>query len=134
MSARAAAKRFKIAVDAGVSAVGMIPWVGDLAKLGRLQKIPEAAREGLQLALGDARAAAILRPGMETLGRIVHALPLDRLPGPMRGPLQAVRDELDQGLASLRQATGNPGIAVMVMVAAVSPGARTRTTRARGCG
>lgn len=89
-------------LNAGASAAGVIPYVGDTAKITRLGQLEKAVDEGLQVARYDTRAAALLRPLMKALERSLHALPLERLPGPVRGQVEAAREKLTQGLASLR--------------------------------
>lgn len=65
--------------DAVLSGVSMIPYLGDLAKLGRLPRYLETAREAIRAARASAEAAAVLNPILARLARLVDLLP-DQLP------------------------------------------------------
>lgn len=87
-------------LGAGLSAVSMIPYVGDAAKLGKLGKWAETVSKAADLAKVDSAFAAAAKPALEKLKDAIDALPLDKLPDSARETLQTAGRKLDEALAA----------------------------------
>jgi hypothetical protein len=77
-------------VSSAISAVSMVPYIGDLAKLGKLQKYSESVTKAVRLAATDPQFAAALRPALERLKTIIEKVPLNALPEAARGQVDNV--------------------------------------------
>ncbi|MGH9903187.1 MAG: RNase A-like domain-containing protein, partial [Pyrinomonadaceae bacterium] len=82
-------------LGAGISAASMIPYVGDLAKLGKLPKFVKIIERVVNIARADARFAAQLRPALRALKETLDAVPLDSLPASAREQIVALRNKID---------------------------------------
>jgi hypothetical protein len=58
-------------LGAGLSALGIVPYVGDLAKAGKLGKYAKAVAEAVELAKKSPKLAKALAPGMRALRKII---------------------------------------------------------------
>lgn len=67
-------------LGAGISAVGMIPYIGDLAKTGKIARYVESFSKAIRLAEQDAAFARLLEPALRKLSEVLHKLPLESLP------------------------------------------------------
>lgn len=85
-------------LGAGLSAVSMIPYVGDAAKLGKLGKWAETVSKAADLAKVDSAFAAAAKPALEKLKGAIDALPLDKLPASARETLETASRKLDEAL------------------------------------
>lgn len=83
-------------LGAGISAAGIIPYVGDLAKLGKLPKFVKIIDRALNIAKADARFAENLRPALRALRETLDAVPLDSLPRSARDQIVALRNKVDE--------------------------------------
>lgn len=93
-------------LDAAISGASMIPYVGDLAKAGKLPKYLRTVEKAIELADRSKAAAKALLPGMEKLYQALDLLPegankhLDRIRSAVQsfvarhGKLSKVADEL----------------------------------------
>jgi hypothetical protein len=86
-------------LGAGLSAVSMIPYVGDAAKLGKLGHWAETAAKAADLAKVDSAFAQAARPALEKLKGAIDALPLDKLPDSARETLENASRKLDEALS-----------------------------------
>ena len=82
-------------LGAGISAVSMIPYVGDAAKLGKLGRYAETMANAVDLAKANPAIAKQLGPAMEKLRESFGHIPLDKLPQPMREALAPIKSKLD---------------------------------------
>lgn len=82
-------------LGAGISALGIIPYVGDLAKVGKLGKFVKTMERVVEIARVDARFAEAVRPLLNRIKGALDAVPLDSLPGAVREPLQALKGKVD---------------------------------------
>ena len=82
-------------LGAGISAVSMIPYVGDAAKLGKLGRYAETMANAVDLAKANPAIAKQLGPAMEKLREAFGHIPLDKLPQPMREALAPIKSKLD---------------------------------------
>lgn len=88
---------------AGISAAGMIPYVGDLAKLGKLPKFLKIVERAVTIAKADAKFAESLRPALRTLKEALDKVPLDSLPKAAREQIQAMRGKIDEFFSAERR-------------------------------
>jgi hypothetical protein len=86
-------------LGAGLSAVSMIPYIGDAAKLGKLGHWAETAAKAADLAKVDSAFAQAARPALEKLKGAIDALPLDKLPASARETLEGASRKLDEALS-----------------------------------
>ncbi|HLM58672.1 MAG TPA: hypothetical protein VK422_21390 [Pyrinomonadaceae bacterium] len=80
---------------AGISALGMIPYVGDLAKVGKLGKFVKTMERVVDIARVDARFADEVRPVLNQIRGALDQIPFDKLPDAAREPLQALKGKVD---------------------------------------
>jgi uncharacterized protein len=83
-------------LGAGISALGMIPYVGDLAKVGKLGKFVKTMERVVEIARVDARFADAVRPVLNQIKGALDRVPFDSLPGAVREPLQALKNKVDE--------------------------------------
>ncbi len=83
-------------MGAGISAAGMIPYLGDLAKLGKLGKYPQKIARAIALAAKSEKAKAVLAPVLKRLQQILNRIPLDKLPKKVSEPLERMKRQLDE--------------------------------------
>jgi hypothetical protein len=82
-------------LDAGVSAAGFIPWLGDLAKLTRIAEYPGRLARAIKLALESDRFMKLLLPVLKKLRAALERIPTQRLPDRIRQPLENLKKQLD---------------------------------------
>lgn len=83
-------------LGAGISALSMIPYVGDLAKVGKLGKFVKTMDRVVEIARMDPRFADAVRPVLNQIKGALDQLPLDQLPDAAREPLQALKGKVDE--------------------------------------
>jgi hypothetical protein len=83
-------------LGAGISVVGFIPYLGDLAKLGKVKKWAETIGRVVDLARTNARFAEFVRFGMQKIKGLLDRIPLDSLPGPMREAIEKLKAKVDE--------------------------------------
>ncbi len=64
---------------AGISALGIIPYLGDLAKIGKLPKLLKVIEKTVDVAKQSPDFAKVVRPLLENLKGTLSKLPLDKL-------------------------------------------------------
>jgi hypothetical protein len=100
---------------AAISAVSMIPYLGDAAKLGKLPKLGKVIDEALQLAKVDTRFAASVAPDLNKIGDDLRAALKRGVAAPLAAFAQSVLRRLDDapaagdGAASLRKGAMSGG-------------------------
>jgi hypothetical protein len=82
---------------AGFSALGMIPYVGDLAKAGKFGKYARSVTEAIELAAKSPQIAKLLRPVMEILADSLKAAE-KHLPSKIASTVSSMRNQLDMFL------------------------------------
>ena len=90
-------------LGAGISLASMIPYVGDLAKAGKLPKVLKSIERAIEIAGKDAKFAERLRPVLQKLKGALDAVPLEKLPGPVRRPLEAMKKKIDDFFSAARK-------------------------------
>ncbi|HEY0172495.1 MAG TPA: hypothetical protein VGB98_15845 [Pyrinomonadaceae bacterium] len=83
-------------LGAGISVVGFIPYLGDLAKLGKVKKWAEVVGRVVDMARTNARFAEFVRFGMQKIKGLLDRIPLDRLPGAMREAVEKLKAKVDE--------------------------------------
>lgn len=81
------------------SAAGTLPYVGDLAKAGKLGKWAQTAGRAVDAALASPAAMRLLLPALDKLSAAVRAIPdavLARAPKPVRSTIAGLRSQLDR--------------------------------------
>ena len=71
-----------------------VPYLGDLAKAGRLPQLIKVFDRAAELARVDPAFLAAIRPVAQRLHATLEALPLDKLPAALQQPLQELKTKL----------------------------------------
>lgn len=82
-----------------LSGAGVFPYVGDLAKAGKLGRYAETVVDAVELAGRSPAARAALEPALRRIDDVLQAIPegaLDDLPDALREPLQRMKGQLDE--------------------------------------
>jgi len=88
-------------LGAGISAVSMIPYIGDAAKLGKLGKWSETVVSVAEMAAKNADFAKVAEPILKKIDDAIDAIPndvLDNLPASARETLQKIQTKVDDVL------------------------------------
>lgn len=93
-------------LGAGISALGMIPYLGDFAKVGKLGKYVKTMERVVELARMDARFAEAVRPALKRIKGALDEIPFHSLPDAVREPLQALKGKVDDFFAGGHTFTG----------------------------
>lgn len=94
-------------LDAGLSVAGILPYVGDLAKLGKLGGWANKIVNAIDLAMSNPAARAALEPGLRRIADALNAIPqgaLDTLPDGARDTLVSLKSRLDDFFATAARA------------------------------
>ncbi len=86
-------------LGAGISAVSMIPYLGDAAKLGKLGKWGETVMKAVQLAKTDSAFAQAVTPALKKISDAIGAAPesvLNALPQSARDTLTGMKRQIDE--------------------------------------
>lgn len=87
-------------LGAVTSGVSMVPYAGDLAKAGKLGRYAETMANAVDLARTNAAFAQAARPVLDKLRGVLDGVPIDKLPAPLREPLQKLKNGVDDFFAS----------------------------------
>ncbi|MDO5624487.1 MAG: DNA/RNA non-specific endonuclease [Pseudomonadota bacterium] len=82
-------------LGAGISLVSMVPYVGDLAKLGKLGRYAETVAKAVDAAASNPALARQLEPALKKIGDALGQLPMDKLPRQVREALEPIKTKLD---------------------------------------
>lgn len=100
-------------VGAGVSALSMIPYVGDLAKAGKLGKWAETITNAAELAVRNSDFARTAGPALKKIADALDAMPMNAfnaLPSSVQQQLLSMRSSLDNALSRIGMgASAEPG-------------------------
>lgn len=83
-------------LGAGISAVSMIPYIGDAAKLGKLGAIGRTIERAVDLAKMDFAYAKTIAPALEKIRGALDQIPLDSLPKPARDAIEGMKTKIDE--------------------------------------
>lgn len=90
-------------LGAGISVASMIPYVGDLAKAGKLPKLLKTIERAVEIASKDAKFAEKLRPVLDKLKVALDAVPIEGLPKAIREPLEAMKKKIDDFFSAAKR-------------------------------
>jgi hypothetical protein len=103
-----------------MSAAGMIPYVGDLAKLGKMGKWAKTVANAVEMASSSPALARKLEPGLKAIKEAVDAIPqaaLDNLPKEAREAMVSMKSKLDdfftRGADDVGQAAARRDVTVL---------------------
>jgi hypothetical protein len=85
-------------IDAGISAISLIPYIGDAAKVAKIPKYAEAVATAIKLAMKDLEFARTLKPALERLKLALDKMPVPSLPAEMQHHIVKIRKEIDEFL------------------------------------
>lgn len=77
------------------SAVGIIPYVGDAAKLGKLGRWAETVAKAVDLAATNPAFRKAIEPTLRKIADAIDSVGLNRLPDSVRGPLSNIKSKID---------------------------------------
>ena len=86
-------------LGAGISAISMIPYLGDAAKLGKLGHWGKTVMNAVEIAKTDSTFAQAIRPALSKISDAIGAAPnaiLDRLPQSARDTLSGMKRQIDE--------------------------------------
>jgi hypothetical protein len=100
-------------LGAGISAVSMIPYLGDAAKLGKLGKFAETVAKAVDLAKVDPAFAKTIEPALQKIRDALDLVPVDKLPRSAREAIESMKSKVDELFAPAARGTGDvlPGAA-----------------------
>jgi hypothetical protein len=100
---------------------GMIPYIGDAAKLGKLGKFAETVAKAVDLAKVDSAFAKTIEPALQKIRDALDLVPLDKLPRSAREAIESMKSKVDELLAPTARGAAD-----------VLPGATRVTPDSRG--
>jgi len=83
---------------AAMSTIGVVPYVGDLAKAGKIPRYVATVDKAIQLARVDVKFGAMMRPILRKLLGALDRIPLDRIAPPLKTSLERMRRSIAQFL------------------------------------
>ncbi len=78
-----------------ISALGMFPYLGDLAKLGKLPKLVKVMENVVQMAKADGKFAKVVTPLLEKIKTALDNLPIEKLPQKAQDAVKAIKNKID---------------------------------------
>jgi hypothetical protein len=81
---------------AGISALGMIPYLGDLAKIGKLPKLVETVGKVIDLAKKSPKFAKAVGGLLEGLKATLDKIPTSKLPASLRNAVESMKKKIDE--------------------------------------
>ncbi|MFV0383877.1 hypothetical protein [Paracoccus sp. (in: a-proteobacteria)] len=112
---------------AALSALGMIPYVGDAAKLGKMGKWAKTVANGVELALKNSDFAKAASPALKKIAEAIDAAP--------KSAFNALPNDVQQKLLEMRAAIGRvPGAAAEGAAGSISHKANAWSEYADGGG
>ncbi len=79
-----------------ISALGMFPYLGDLAKLGKLPKLVKVMENVVQMAKADGKFAKVVTPLLEKIKTALDNLPIEKLPQKAQDAVKAIKNKIDE--------------------------------------
>jgi len=81
---------------AGISALGIIPYLGDLAKVGKLPKLLKTVEKVVEMAKTDTRFAKLITPLLEKLRGALSKIPTEKLPQSLQDVVKSMKSKIDE--------------------------------------
>ena len=88
---------------AGISALGIIPYLGDLAKIGKLPKLLKIIDNVVSMAKTDAKFAKVVEPLLKGLKNAIDKLPIEKLPNWAKEPIQSLKNKIDEFFSAAKK-------------------------------
>ena len=82
-------------LGAGLSTISIVPYLGDLAKAGKLPKYARSLQKAVDLAKTDAVFARYLRPALKKLKELLDSIPTESLSSSVQAGLESLRRPID---------------------------------------
>lgn len=98
-------------LNAGISAVGIVPALGDVAKAGKIGKWAQTVADAVSAAAHNPAARQALEPALNAIKDAVGKIPqsaLDALPSGARDSIQGMKRQLDEMFAPAANPTAAP--------------------------
>jgi hypothetical protein len=86
-------------LGAGLSVLGVVPYLGDLAKVGKMGKWAKTVANAVELAARNPEAAKLLEPALRKVYDAVKAIPdgaLKKLPDDAQDAIRGMKKQLDE--------------------------------------
>ena len=88
---------------AGISALGIIPYLGDLAKIGKLPKLLKIIENVVGMAKTDAKFAKVVEPLLKGLKNALDNLPIHKLPDWAKKPIESLKNKIDEFFSAAKK-------------------------------
>ncbi|MET1755815.1 DNA/RNA non-specific endonuclease [Novosphingobium sp. RD2P27] len=101
-------------LNAGISAVAIVPALGDVAKAGKIGNWAQTVADSVSAIAHNPAARAALEPGLRTIKDAVDKIPqsaMDALPASARESIESMKRQLDDHFAPPSSSTATPRIA-----------------------
>ncbi len=88
-------------LNGGLSALGIIPYLGDAAKLGKIGKWAQTVTDGISAIAANPAARAAIEPGLKAIKDALDKIPQDalgKLPQNARESIEGMKRQLDEFL------------------------------------
>ena len=79
-------------LGAGLSAISMVPYIGDAAKLGKLGGYAQTVAKAVEAAARNPAMRQALEPGIRAIADALDKVPLDKLPDGLRQQLTTLKE------------------------------------------
>ena len=92
-------------LNGGLSALGIIPYLGDAAKLGKIGKWAQTVTDGISAIAANPAARAAIEPGLKAIKDALDKIPqdaLNKLPQNARESIEGMKRQLDEFLGGAR--------------------------------
>ena len=96
-------------LGAGLSGISMIPYIGDLAKAGKLPKYAQKLQRAIELAKTDPSFAKYLRPALEKIRDVLNTIPENLAPR-VREMVDSIKKPIDEFLGRARRVVSQSDI------------------------
>lgn len=90
-------------LDAVLSGAGVIPYLGDVAKTGKVPKYIGSIKDAVKIAEKSADMRKAIVPLLEKLDDILRSAPLDSCPEAIRRPIQRLTNEIGNAVKNLKK-------------------------------
>ncbi len=101
--------------DAALSVIGVIPYAGDLAKLGKIpkwlktiEKISGALDKFADIVRNGGKGAEAVKDFAKNLKDVLNKIPFEKLPDELKEPLEALKKKVDELLEAKPQKVDQP--------------------------
>ena len=82
-------------LDAAISGISMVPYIGDLAKTAKLPRYVKSIAEAIRLGCKDHKFAGHLKPGLEKLKAALDKVPVGDLPASAQAQIRKIKTDIE---------------------------------------